>query len=407
MANFLFITQLYPSGLSGTSVKTRHTIEYLLARGDSVDVYCIHHQSLVRPTDWQHPQLRIFVVTQSVMSQFSLWYVIKHLPLLMSLTPFRIKKMFAEQLAYGLLTAFESQAYDKIFFDGFSTLQYGEWLLQKVDQILHSSIQMRHNLQQRRWVYIDDEDITDLLLQRIKTTSNPVLKFFFLTEYFKSQHYERRVMPLTQQIWAISDRTAVRLKTLTVKKVVVMPTIVPTRKSVFSIKSHDLVFTGLLSWLENINGLKWFIVNVWPQVLSQFPQTKLHVIGQMAKPEFVAWLKSQPNIVYKGYVPDLTGVYGKAAGAIAPMLINCGIKVKVVTYLSYGIPVISTEIGTWGLTTTEGVLTAQYEDEFANQVIELLKNTKLRQTLSIKALRNCRQHHSAQTLRKFFTTVRL
>lgn len=399
MSRYLFLTQLYPSGLSGTSVKTRHTIEYLLREGHSVDVVCIHHVSLIRPNDLAHQRLNIFVVPAQVMSTFSIGYFVKNVPLLASMTPFRVKKLFSTQLFEVAMTLLESYQYAQIFFDGFAMLQYAPLLEQRLKKYQSS---LDANKLRKKSVYIDDEDITDLMRQRWTTTTNLVLKLFFYTEFLKCGWYEKLVFPYMARIWAISTRTAAHFKTISECPVHVMPTIVPKRNTTFSVKSQAVMFTGLLSWMENTVGLEWFLRHVWPLVIKQLPKAQLMVVGQMAKPEFVQMLRSAPNVNYLGYVADLTTVYRKTAVAIAPILTNCGVKVKIITYLSYGLPVVSTDIATWGLKSLDGILTADTPQAYAKQLLSVLQDDHLRQQLSRSAMKNIRLNHSSQTLQRFF-----
>lgn len=407
MSSYLFLTQLYPSGLSGTSVKTRHTIEYLLRKGHAIDVICIHHVSLVIPNDFIHPRLRIFVVPAKVMSSFSWIYIAKNIPLLFSLTPFRVRKMFSRQLLETTATLLQSNQYAHIFIDGFSMLQYAPLLVGYWQDGTLSSIRPTRNQLRRQFIYIDDEDITDLMRQRTLKTANLVLKLFFYSEYLKCKWYERLVLPFMSRIWAISSRTALHFKMIANCPVKVMPTVVPKRSKACSLTSQNIVFTGLLSWLENTIGIEWFLRSVWPRVLRSVPKAKLLVVGQMAKPSFVDFLQSTPNVVYRGYVPDLAKVYAQSAVAIAPILTNCGIKVKTVTYLSYGLPVVSTTTATWGLASLDGVKTADTATAFADHLITILLDKKLRRRLSQAAFRNAQRNHAQRNLQDFFRTAGL
>jgi glycosyltransferase involved in cell wall biosynthesis len=399
MARYLCLTQLYPSGLSGTSVKTKHTLEVLLQRGHQVDVVCVHHQSLLRPTMTWPAGIRIFVIEKSVFSLLNWRYILQHIGLFFSLTPFRIKKMFDVRFASLVQVLLSSEHYDAIFFDGFAMLQYLP--------VAEASSKSLNSAGKLPLLYIDDEDITDLMRRRWQEEINPILKIFFWSEWLKCQWYEKRYLSRIDQLWAISEQTLARLKPRTQAPAFVMPTIVPIHPGIFNPKGTKLVFTGLLSWLENINGLRWFLQEVWPEVRRHHPKTELVVMGQMAKPAFIAELKSHPGVIYKGFVKDLRTIYKQAAAAVAPILINCGIKIKVVTYLSYGLPVVTTPQSAGGLGSLGGVLTGATSKQFAAAVIKLLKNQKLRSQTSRQALQTIKLHHTAPVLIKFFKQVKL
>ncbi len=377
----LFITQIYPSGATGTTVKTRNTILFLLKKGFEIDVCCVHHEAMVK-NEINAEGLRIFTVPKLVISKLDLGYILRVLSVIASPLPFRIKKMYDRRLDTLISILEQNSRYDYVFYDGFSTLQYAKNYSKK-------------------YIYIDDEDITDLLGKREKESKNILLKLFFRLEIVKCKWYERRFLPRVSQLWAISPNSLKRLKNITNAKSFLMPTVVPFKRSAFKKQSKDIVFSGLLSWMENVQGVKWFLENHWGQVLREVPDAKLIITGQMANDEFQNYLKKFKNVALKGYVGDLFEVYKKTAVAISPILINSGIKVKVLTYLSFGLPVVALTQSTWGMSSLKGVETAN-EHDFGVKVISLLKDNRKREKLAAAGISNIKQYHSEEALEIFF-----
>jgi len=378
--NILIISQLYPSGLTGTSVKTRETIGYFLSRDFFIDVLCIHHKKMEK-RELTGNNLQIFTVERNVVSKFSFFYMLRVFHLLITFMPFRVKKMFDKKIAMLFEVLDNNKQYDFVLFDGFSTLQYAKHY-------------------DDRYIYVDDEDITDLLLKRCKEADNLLLKAFFYLEFLRCRKYEKKYLSNISQVWAISEKTEARLKTLSDAQMFIMPTLVPAQKNIYSPSSNHIVFSGLLSWLENIQGLRWFLDHHWPAIHKRFPKIKLIVTGQMASQEFVSYLEQFPGVVYKGFVDNLSEVYRTCALAIAPIRINSGIKVKILTYLSFGLPVVSTDTATWGLSSLDGVV-ASSDDEFGKNVIQLLSDKRKQQDLSRAAVNNIGKNHSWNALDKF------
>lgn len=389
MRRILIISQIFPSGLSGTSVKTRKTIEVLVNLDFAVDVCCLHHHSMIRNSFFMD-NLRIFVVNKDIVSKISVKYIFKVLHILFTPLPFRIKKMFDSSLMEKIRTLKNTYNYSHIFYDGFSTLQYFE----------HSS------QSKSKQIYIDDEDITVLMKERMNLVKNLFLKLFYFLEYIRSSIYEKNYFNIVDEIWAIAPNTMARFKKITNTKLVLMPTIVPKQLNCWSKKSSDIVFTGLLSWSENIDGLKWFLKEVWDEVLTVFPNTKLRVVGQMASETLIAELRLVKNVIYEGYVENLEEVYRNSRIAIAPIFINAGIKVKILTYLSYGLPTIAFKQSTWGMSETGGVMIATKKN-FVSKTIKLLSDNQLCKGYSIRGYQNIIKHHSENNLRNFLKRVRL
>ncbi len=380
----LVITQLYPSGSTGTSVKTRNTLEYLTTKGFEFDVCCVHYKKMIH-VPIGNPKITVYSVEKDTLSKFSFSYLRRAWKLLFSLRPFRVIKLYDTKLASTITMLKQKYVYKYVFFDGFSTLQYAR----------------EYN---NNHIYIDDEDIIDLMWRRMNSTPNILLKLFFLIEWFKCIWYERTYLKGVSQVWAICPNSERRLEKVTRAPVFLMPTIVPLQKNVFRKKSGHIVFSGLLSWMENTHGLQWFLDTHWSKIHRQFPQTKLFITGQMASPEFIAYLEKFPNVVYKGFIEHLDTIYKQCLIAIAPIRINSGIKVKILTYLSFGLPVVSTNVATWGLSSLEGVV-AVSDEKFGDAIIQLLSNKKKLVSLSNAGRRNLLSNHSWKALNRFMKSI--
>lgn len=380
-ANVLLITEDFPSGLNGTSVKTRNTLDFLLKNNYVVDVCCFHFEDF-NLHQIKHSNLKIFKVKTKKQNKKSWLYLLYLLQLVVSPVPITLKRLYQKDLAKKISNLCIKNKYDVVFYDGYSTLQY---FLPK---------------ESGKQIYIDDEDFTDLFRQRLLMEKKLVKKVFYAAEFFKSLIFERLTMRRVDQVWAVSPNTQLRLQRVSRKKTVLMPTIIPAQENLYKNHGENIVFTGTLNWPENIDGLRWFIDHCWTQVLKFVPKATLTVIGQGADSALIEYLKKQKNVIYLGYTPDLRGEYKKAALAISPVRINAGIKVKTLTYLSYGLPVVSSEIAAWGLVSTKGVLVIK-DKQFALATAALLMKPKVRRLLSKHAHDNIKTNYREELLGLF------
>ncbi|MCB9813396.1 MAG: glycosyltransferase family 4 protein [Pseudomonadales bacterium] len=381
MNEILFITEDFPSGLNGTSVKTRNTLEVLLKKGYKIDVCCFHFEEF-KVHNFKHKNLKIFTVKNKRQNKLSLAFYKKIAHIIFSVVPATIRRLFNHDLEMLLADLLTRKSYSNVIFDGYSTLQY-----------LNKNIDVHK-------IYIDDEDFTSLFWQRFISETSYLKKLFYFHEYIKSFIYDYFYMRKVDQIWAISPKTELRLKKASNVTTSLMPTVMPLNKYIYSNKGHRIVFTGTLNWKENVDGIKWFIDSHWANVLKFVPDAKLVIIGQGATKELISYFNNNKNIIYKGYVKDLEKEYGQATISIAPVRINAGIKVKILTYISYGLPVVSTEKASWGLVSTDGLLVS-FDNNFARCIIILLRNKKLRKILSKNAYKNIKQNYSQKLLENF------
>jgi glycosyltransferase involved in cell wall biosynthesis len=105
-------------------------------------------------------------------------------------------------------------------------------------------------------------------------------------------------------------------------------------------KIYDLIFVGSNNPF-NIRSLQWFLDEIYPG----FQHLKLAIVGNVAD-----HVESHfANVIKVGFVQDLTRVYKQSKVAICPMIGGTGLKVKIVEALSYGLPVIASDVVRMGL----------------------------------------------------------
>lgn len=147
-----------------------------------------------------------------------------------------------------------------------------------------------------------------------------------------------------------------------------------------------ILFVGGFNHKPNIDAVKWFVQNVFPDILSSEPDIVLTIVGSNPTDE-VNNLQSE-NIKVTGFVSDeeLGNYYNDSRIVIVPLRYGAGVKGKVVEALYYQIPIVSTSIGAEGLTDIDQyLLKADSEKEFSRKVIELYNDSTLWNTISRKS----------------------
>jgi glycosyltransferase involved in cell wall biosynthesis len=89
------------------------------------------------------------------------------------------------------------------------------------------------------------------------------------------------------------------------------------------------------------------------------------------------------NILFTGYIDDITPYFKAADIAINPMLSGSGTNIKMLEYMASGLPVISTPIGARGLdiVNNEHAIIANIDD-FPEKLEELLNDEEMQKNLS-------------------------
>lgn len=111
---------------------------------------------------------------------------------------------------------------------------------------------------------------------------------------------------------------------------------------------HTLVFTGVMDYEPNVDGVLWFVTECWPKVRERFPDARLLVVGSKPTAAIQA-LAAQPGITVTGRVPTTPPYFDQAAVAIAPLRLARGVQNKVLEAMSMGLPVVSSPQAAQGL----------------------------------------------------------
>lgn len=138
----------------------------------------------------------------------------------------------------------------------------------------------------------------------------------------------------------------------------------------------DVFFIGALDWQPNLQGLLWFINNVWNVTIKKWPQLKLYIAGKRT-PFQIKKLESA-NIIVMGEVPDAVEFMSKHHLMIVPLFSGGGMRVKIIEGMAMGKTIITTGIGAEGIKCINGetILIANTAEDFIKQLDKCLSDTE-------------------------------
>ena len=158
----------------------------------------------------------------------------------------------------------------------------------------------------------------------------------------------------------------------------------------------SLLYVGHLGWEPNVQGLQWFIQNVWPELKQSFPALTLNIIGANPDPRLLDVAGDDANIVFEGFQENLEPWMTSCRVMIAPLLVGSGIKVKVLTAMARGIPLATTQTG------VEGLQVSNFKElTIAKDASEMADN--IRTTLSRRLVWERLARESRRTIRNRYT----
>ena len=151
----------------------------------------------------------------------------------------------------------------------------------------------------------------------------------------------------------------------------------------------SLVFTGTMDYRPNIEGVCWFVKEVWPELKSRITELTFHIVGRNPTRE-VRRLADAPGVQVTGSVPDVRPYLVEASIAVCPLQMARGVQNKVLEAMAMGRAVIASESSLEGLDVEIGkeVLQADSPQEWINATKQLLTDNDLRENMALQA-RNC------------------
>ena len=157
-----------------------------------------------------------------------------------------------------------------------------------------------------------------------------------------------------------------------------------------------MVFVGGFQHQPNVDAVVYFASEVFPLVRQKLPDAVFRIVGSCATPEVLALAGDGIEVV--GFVEDLRTVLDCCRLSVVPLRYGAGIKGKIGSSLSYGLPCVSTAIGAEGMALADGdgVLVADDPAAFADAVLGLHQDATLWDSCSRGGLDFVRRNYSLE-----------
>jgi len=108
----------------------------------------------------------------------------------------------------------------------------------------------------------------------------------------------------------------------------------------------SLFHIGSLEWAPNLEGVTWFLEEIWPEINKALPHFKFYLAGRDIPAEFY---NKYPNLEVVGEVKDAKEFISSKALMLVPVLSAGGMRVKIIEGLALGKVIMSTGIGAEGI----------------------------------------------------------
>jgi glycosyltransferase involved in cell wall biosynthesis len=158
----------------------------------------------------------------------------------------------------------------------------------------------------------------------------------------------------------------------------------------------DLAFIGGYQHQPNVDAVLYFVNDILPLIQQRLPAVRFYAVGSLPPPELLAL--ASPDVIVTGYVPDITTLLRKIRIAVVPLRYGAGIKGKIGTALSCGLPCVATTLSAEGMGLEDGVnvVIADGPQAFADAVVRLYQDEARWQSLAEQGLAFVNREYSLE-----------
>ena len=236
---------------------------------------------------------------------------------------------------------------------------------------------------------LDAHNALWLLYKRLWQTMKPgPQKWLLGRDWQLLKGYEGRVCQEFDAVLVVSeeDKTALQEAAGTAVDMTVIPIAVDTDEVTPVARrpgADHIIHVGTMYWPPNIDGILWFIREVYPRIRAQRPTVTFDVIGARPPEEIVRLGGDGSGINVTGYVDDPTPYLEQAGVMVVPLRAGGGMRVKILNALAQGLPIISTSLGCEGIGVTHGrdVMIGDNPQDFAEAVLQAIDKPALAEQL--------------------------
>ena len=166
-----------------------------------------------------------------------------------------------------------------------------------------------------------------------------------------------------------------------------------------------IAFLGALGVAHNEFAVRYFIKEILPLILSEYPKAKFLVVGGGASEDL---LKLQSEyVIFTGRVEDVRDYLEECSVFVCPMTFGSGIKTKNLEAMAMGLPVVTTSIGAENINARNerDWIVADSSEKFAKAILEILVNENKRLSLSKNGSIFVRKHFTWKVAKEKYAEI--
>lgn len=279
---------------------------------------------------------------------------------------------------HGLVESLiDSQSYDLIHVDQLNMAQYAD------------------GVEGPRRVLDAHNALWTLYTRVAKTTQNRGLRWLYAREAHLLRLYEGRMCRRFDAVLVVSNCDKAALEEAVAEapvaagapRFLVIPIAVDIAELLPRAASGSqdrILHMGTMFWQPNVDAVRWFAEEVMPLVHQKRPGAIFDVVGARPPASIRAYAGTRSDVHVTGYVADPRPFIESAGVFVVPVQAGGGMRVKILTALAQGLPVVTTPMGCEGIEAEPGrdLIVAETPEEFARATLRVLDDPQLQESLA-------------------------
>mgnify|MGYP001254060573 CR=1 FL=1 len=251
-------------------------------------------------------------------------------------------------------------------------------------------------------IYWDLIDTDSFKWKTLTQTSNVFKKIIYRREAKLIKNIEKQILSRAKRVFVVSNLEKEKLVNFKIddfNKIHSLNIFRDIKKRNFNKIENQIIFTGDMSYLPNIIAVKSFIEEILPLVKLEIPQIKLIVAGRTPS---LSLINKYYEVTFTGEVKDLYKLVEESSVYILPLKDNIGFPTKILEAFLLETPLVAyskiKEI--FEVQENLPLLFSNNNQEFADNIIKLLKDKSLASDLAQNALKYSNQYFTKERLMK-------
>ena len=234
---------------------------------------------------------------------------------------------------------------------------------------------------------------------------NP-LKYVYLIESILIKRVENRIFQSFNKIILFSKDEIKKINKIFRKKIYNVNISIKSvqKKFTYSLKNNKILFIGNLGYLPNLLAVKDFINNSFFLIKKEIPDVKFLIIWDVSKLNkfFFSFKK---DVIFLGQQNNIKKFIKNSICGLANIKIATGVQGKVLTYMSYGLPVVCSKKVASNF--KKNTINYNNNNDLVKKIVNLKNNKKLSRKFSNKSLKFLKEFSEEKVCSKYLKIVSL